>query len=112
MKISKSIRAKIFVLVAFLVLMFVQVGPYILYADENELTFSYRKLSMIATNWGLPGNCRKAWCWISSSIKHLRCYCSRLGFCFITFGRISKRAATRSGVEKWSKSRLHLRNSP
>ena len=50
MKISKNIKIKLFVLVAFLVLMFVQIGPYLLYADENELTFSYKRIEMVATN--------------------------------------------------------------
>ena len=50
MKVSKNIKLKLFVLVAFILLMFVQVGPYLLYADENELTFSYRRIELVATN--------------------------------------------------------------
>ena len=50
MKVSKNIKLKIFVLVAFILLMFVQIGPYLLYADENELTFSYRRIELVATN--------------------------------------------------------------
>ena len=50
MKVSKNIKLKLFVLVAFILLMFVQIGPYLLYADENELTFSYKRIELVATN--------------------------------------------------------------
>ena len=50
MKLTKNIKIKLFVLVAFLALMFLQVGPYLLYADENELTFSYQRINLVATN--------------------------------------------------------------
>jgi TQXA domain-containing protein len=50
LKISKNIKIKLFVLVTFLVLMFVQIGPYLLYADENELVFSYKRINLVATN--------------------------------------------------------------
>ena len=50
MKNIKNFKLKISMLILVLVLMVVQIGPFLVYADESRLTFSYQKFDQPATN--------------------------------------------------------------
>ena len=50
MKKIKNFKLKMSMLIFVLILMVVQIGPFLVYADESELSFSYKKFTQPATN--------------------------------------------------------------
>ena len=50
LKEIKNLKLKIVFSVLFLILMITQIGPYILFADENDMTFSFSVLTTYANN--------------------------------------------------------------